>query len=239
MEPKLSTDKACKIYGQTVDFSSLSGTAMNIQNWTSAHTRSEGGGGWIHPSYGGFIQAPSFETVTTQHLRVRIKWDNGTQSGVDLPGDVHVSPGDRLMLVAGENQAAKRWHWAGVLNLTTNDVYGFGAPGEIVKARGQGFLAKIGHVILGFSMVGGMAGMVLYAILGAILSAVVASALSGRGDFLGTWVVVGIVFGAISVAGFVKALKQITDAPKTYNEAIWNYFHSIPKEKLETLSAAS
>ncbi|MPR08155.1 hypothetical protein [Microvirga tunisiensis] len=235
----MSTDNTCKIFGQTVDFSFLSGTAIDIQNWSSSHARLEGGGGWIHPTYGGYIQAPSFETSTTQHLRVRIKWDNGTQSGVDLPGDVHVSPGDRLIMVAGENRVAKLWHWAGVLNVTTNEVYGFGATGEIVKARGQNALERIGFTLVRASMMSGQAGVVMYIIFGAIISAIVAGVLSPSGSFLGTWIFVGIVFGAVSAVGFSKALKQLTDAPKAYNQAIWNYLHSIPQENLQKLSAAS
>jgi hypothetical protein len=137
-----------EVFGQPVDFSGYKATVMDIQPWTETHVSFSGGGGYVHPSYGGWVQAPTIRSRTSRHQRVRFKFDhNDQQSGADLPGSVHLSRGDKVVLIAAESKASKKWYWAGIGNATTREVSTLAPAAPIIDMRMPSLLARYGLFI--------------------------------------------------------------------------------------------
>lgn len=119
-----------EMFGQSLDLSGYTATVMDVQPWTETHVNSSGGGGYIDPRFGGWVQAPSITSRTSRHQRVRFKFDDdGQQSGIDLPGHVHLSPGDKVALIAAKNPSQ-----AGLALFTQGNYTAIG-PGAVFLCR--------------------------------------------------------------------------------------------------------
>lgn len=131
------------VFDHEIHFSQFAGVVEDLQHWTSTQTWTEGGV-WVHPQYGGWVQAPITRARTDHHQRVRVLWDGGNRSTVDLPGHVQLSKGDRVIFVAAENKIARLWGWTGVVNATTKAAFAVANAEAVARYSPKGIMARIG-----------------------------------------------------------------------------------------------
>ena len=163
---------------QLIEFSPFKGIVEDVQSWTNTQVWSEGGGGYVFPQYGGWVQAPTIRSRSVHNLRVRILWENGKRSTIDLPGNVQLCANDKVVCIACENTLDKVWQWAGVANLTTNTWFGFGEFGNVAKIKAKGIVGNLGHILLVMIVTGNsssaltkmLAAIIILGILSAILT---------------------------------------------------------------------
>lgn len=53
------------VFGYQIEFSQFHCVVEDLQHWSTTQTWTEGGGGWVHPQYGGWVDvsAESFAMV--------------------------------------------------------------------------------------------------------------------------------------------------------------------------------
>lgn len=187
-----------EMFGQSVDLNGYAATVMDVQQWTETHVSSHGGGGYVHPQYGGWIEAPTITSRSSRHQRVRFKFeDGGPQTGIDLPAYIHLSPGDKVALIAAENPATKRWCWTGIGNATTGECNILDASAPIIAVRMPSLLAKYGWFMQQRLAMGQGGALV-------VLVCVVIAAFAGR--FISSWAMWLLLFGGRADGDLVMLL---------------------------------
>lgn len=65
-------------------------TYYNTQRWSSSKTSATGGGGYIHPTYGGYISSPQVTTTIQHHERTDfwVKSDDGQEQRFTIGADI-------------------------------------------------------------------------------------------------------------------------------------------------------
>lgn len=154
------------VFGQDIVFSSFSGVIEDVQSWTTNSVWSEGGGGYVHPQYGGYVEAPMVYSLSDHHLRVRVAWDNGEIEYVDIPGYVKIGMGDAVKFISCVNNSNKMYHWVALVNVATGNWYIFGDIFGITKFYPSCFAEKVGTFFLRLfknndRLVGSMASVVV------------------------------------------------------------------------------
>jgi hypothetical protein len=233
----MSTVFSCVIAANQIEFTMFCGVVEDVQNWTTHETWSEGGGGYVHPQYGGYVQAPSIHSQSTHHIRLRVAWEGGRRSIIDLPGYVKISQGDRVTFLAGENKTRKLWQWVGVINFTIESFYLFGELKDIIQIAPQGFLEHLGVMCLQIERMGGEAGAGALFILGGLLSLAIAfpfNFLTGSRDMLFSFSMSAILVVISTLIGRHKMLKKVKAAIKEYDSQRKNILRNKLKGYLDS-----
>lgn len=233
MGAKVLIEHKCELFGQEVGFISFDGSVTYVQNWTTQQTWSSGVGGWVDPRFGGYVQAPTIHSSSTHHIRVRVVWSDGKHSSVDLSGHIHVSVGDRLVLLAGDNKRAKIWQWTGVAILTTEELFLIGDPSDISKVRGNGIAEKLGFFLIR-CLIQQVEGLIKLVIVGSILSVMSAAILSSvfQSDFKGYFALSAIALGIIAIIGSIKFTIKAKKAEISYEKIRRDILNSLLRPKL-------
>lgn len=227
-----------EMFGQTLDLSGYAATVVDVQQWTETHVNSHGGGGYIHPQFGGYVEAPKITSRSTRHQRVRFKFeDGGQQTGLDLPVYIHLSPGDEVALIAAANPVTKKWYWTGIGNATTRECTVLDASSPIIAIRMPSLLAKFGLFIqqcLALGQGGAMVVLFLVAITGitssVMLRLIISLLLFGKGRIDGD---LAMLLGfAAAIALHVTAWRRSTDIIRAENDAAFGkiraFFQNMP-----------
>ncbi|MDE7549062.1 hypothetical protein PY793_13895 [Acetobacter fabarum] len=72
------------IDGNTYWFCTLSGEISSVRKWSTTTVTTSGGGGYIHPKYGGFINPPAVNTQTQNHQKFWIVSPDGRETEIYL-----------------------------------------------------------------------------------------------------------------------------------------------------------
>jgi hypothetical protein len=209
------------VFGHQIEFSQFHGVVEDLQHWSTTQTWTEGGGGWVHPQYGGWVEAPVTRSRTDHHQRVRVLWASGERSTVDLPGHVQLSKGDHAVFLVAENKAARLWAWTGGVNFTIRTTFAVGDAGGVARYSPKGILAKIGAlywsvraatgdartVVLAWIMMTGLAAFVVNIPIYQLNKLILDSGFRHSNWADGYWVAVAIV----AVAAFVGWQRFMAD----------------------------
>lgn len=220
--------ESCTASGQHIEFTPYAGIIEDLQNWTTTQSWSEGGGGYVHPTYGGWVEAPTIRTHSTHHVRVRVLWDGGRRSTLDLPGHVQLSMGDKAIFMVAENKAAKVWQWCGVANQTTETWFGIGDLKDVAKVKVTGVLNHLGMIFfslahstgdarasaLGMMLVGGILSLILAFPLQFVMGVFVR-----RASFGDAFWTAAVAVGIATFVGSRKVLAEVKEADAQYKGA--------------------
>lgn len=109
------------IDGNTYWFCTLSGEVSSVQKWSTTTVTTSGGGGYIHPKYGGFINPPTVNTQTQNHQKFWIVSPDGREAEIFL-NDFSCREGQQATVIWGGPKGAKTGNYLAIKNDTTGDV---------------------------------------------------------------------------------------------------------------------
>jgi len=122
------------------------GRVHDIKVWseTDVSVSSSGGGGYIHPQYGGTIQAPTIRssTTTTEKKSFWIKDDQGVDKSFNI--DIAVADGHDVVIVWGGVNEKESGPFLCAKNITTGQEKCMHPSLPLMKYGKVGFLGAIG-----------------------------------------------------------------------------------------------
>jgi len=194
-----------------ISFSFHHGEVQEIQTRTEQDVNVSGGGGWITP-YGGFVSGTTVTTTTNHINRLRIQFDDGTRSSVDVPGCVDVAVGDKVSLILAER--GKKSQWCGLANHTTDSGWTFGDTHALIGGFPIcGVLGSVGMFFM--ACVGaGLAGLAMAIVAYIFITAVLAHSLET--PFSDTFYTVAF----LSVVSAVIAIRRASKIEKSYKQLL-------------------
>lgn len=109
------------IDGNTYWFCTLSGEISSVRKWSTTTVTTSGGGGYIHPKYGGFINPPAVNTQTQNHQKFWIVSPDGRETEIYL-NNFSCREGQQATIIWGALKGAKTGNYLAIKNDTTGDV---------------------------------------------------------------------------------------------------------------------
>lgn len=109
------------IDGSPVWFHGISGDVYSLQKWTSTSLKSDGGGGYIHPVYGGQINAPQIRSSTEQHQNFWIVSPSGHEREMS-DANIRCREGQRVTLIWGASEGVEDGKYLLFYNHNTDSI---------------------------------------------------------------------------------------------------------------------
>ena len=117
------------------------GTVHDVKVWSETDVRvtSSGGGGFIHPEYGGTVHAPVITSSSSSHKKQSfwIKGDRGNDVSVQIP--LRVADGHRVIIVWGAVTGKKEGPLLYARNVTTGEELHLYDASPFFRFDGKGF----------------------------------------------------------------------------------------------------
>mgnify|MGYP001172345439 FL=1 len=105
---------------QTIWFHGITGTVKSVQKWSSTSVSSSGGGGFVHPEYGGHVQSAQVSSTVSQHQSFWIVAPDGREKSVEN-ADLPCRDGQSVTLIWGAVKGAKTGQFLVAKNNTTGE----------------------------------------------------------------------------------------------------------------------
>lgn len=158
-----------QINKDTISFRTITGQVASIQVFQQ--TWGSGGGGYVDPYYGGYVQAPTIHSQNWQRVRIDV---GDREISADIPGDISLAAGDKIALVSAGSKAAKKWMWIGIANGKTRNVQTFGKPEDLftLKSIGMSFGERFSSGLIMGLLGGGFIGFVILLAVFALIALV-------------------------------------------------------------------
>lgn len=83
------------------------GVVKSVKVWSDTHVSSSGGGGYIHPTNGGRVDAPTVSSTVTERQKFYLETSPGKEEEFDLSA-VGVSEGHKLTIISGGTSQSGR-----------------------------------------------------------------------------------------------------------------------------------
>lgn len=94
-----------------LEFTAISGEVLGSEKYSETHVSSSGGGGYVSRS-GGYVSAPSVQSVVLTNHEFWIKTESGLEKDIQLKGhDIPLRQGQKITLLSvGEKNSDSSWY---------------------------------------------------------------------------------------------------------------------------------
>lgn len=135
-----------RIDDRRIEMRTITAEVTNVQTWSETSVGSSGGGAFIHPKYGTWVDPVRTWSSTEVVVRARLRFEDGSANSLDFPGTrVRLSTSDALLLMIAEEEVGKRWELAGVANATTGEISYLGRFENVCPMTPQTGAEKFGQ----------------------------------------------------------------------------------------------
>jgi hypothetical protein len=106
-------------------FNTLTGQVASVQKWSSTTVTSSGGGGYIHPQYGGVVSAPTISSNVQNHQTFWIVAPDGQEIQIDqggIKGDFPCREGQSVSVIWGGKKGRQNGKYLALRNNMTHQI---------------------------------------------------------------------------------------------------------------------
>lgn len=140
------------IYGEDIKFWERRGFVDSFHFQSRTHVWSEGGGGYVHPQHGGYVDAPNVRSQVVDSKEVRLTFTDNLRETVKLDGRMTFDKDDDVSLVYACPVNSPTGQLVGVVNHTEGRwwTYGLESPTTFRWSRKLKniLLASLGSLVL-------------------------------------------------------------------------------------------
>ena len=116
-----SSSETISINGYQICFGRIVGRVLHADRSFETHVEGSGGGGWVGPN-GGYIGETKVSSHTSQHHKVFIRTDSGSEEAFDFKNwNLSVRPGSRVALITCPDPNTGTLAVMGTRNLDTGE----------------------------------------------------------------------------------------------------------------------
>lgn len=106
-------------------FNTLTGQVASVQKWSSTTVTSSGGGGYVHPQYGGVVSAPTISSNVQNHQTFWIVVPDGQEIQIDqdgIKGDFPCREGQSVSVIWGGKKGKQNGKYLALRNNVTHQI---------------------------------------------------------------------------------------------------------------------